>query len=57
MITEAVREVCEMCEYTEGIQVCISIPGGEEVAKKRSIQDLGLKVACRCLAQAELSCR
>ena len=34
MITEAVREVCEMCEYTEGIQVCISIPGGEEVAKK-----------------------
>ena len=33
MITEAVREVCEMCEYSEGIKVCISLPGGEDVAQ------------------------
>ena len=43
MITEAVREVCEMCEYTEGIQVCISIPGGEEVAKKTFNPRLGIE--------------
>ena len=40
---EAVREVCEMCEYTEGIQVCISIPGGEEVAKKTFNPRLGIE--------------
>ena len=43
MIMEAVREVCEMCEYTEGIQVCISIPGGEEVAKKTFNPRLGIE--------------
>ena len=43
MITEAVREVCEMCEYTEGIQVCISIPEGEEIAKKTFNPRLGIE--------------
>ena len=43
MITEAVREVCEMCEYSEGIKVCISIPGGEEVAKKTFNPRLGIE--------------
>ena len=46
MITEAVREVCEMCEYTEGVDRSrISILGRRKKKwqKERSIRRLGIE--------------
>lgn len=43
MISEAVREVCEEQEYHGGMEVEISVPGGEEVAKKTFNPRLGIK--------------
>ena len=42
MIREAVQSVCEDLDYTGGISVVISVPGGEEVAKKTFNPRLGI---------------
>lgn len=42
MITEAVRQVCEMYDYRDGISVVISVPGGEQIAKKTFNSGLGI---------------
>ncbi len=42
MIREAVEEVCKAQGYTGGIEVEISVPGGEEVAKKTFNPRLGI---------------
>lgn len=43
MILQEIRSVCEEAEYTEGICVEISIPGGEELAKKTFNPRLGVE--------------
>ncbi|MEI3138551.1 MAG: cobalt-precorrin-5B (C(1))-methyltransferase [Lachnospiraceae bacterium] len=43
MIREAVQSVCEDLDYAGGISVVISVPGGEEVAKKTFNPRLGIK--------------
>ncbi len=43
MITQAVREVCEEQEYSGGIRVVISVPGGEQVAEKTFNPRLGIE--------------
>jgi len=42
MIEAAIKEVCGVYDYTGGIKVIISIPGGEEIAKKTMNQRLGI---------------
>jgi cobalt-precorrin-5B (C1)-methyltransferase len=42
MIRENVEEVCAACDYTGGISVVISVPGGEELAKKTFNPRLGI---------------
>lgn len=43
MIEEAVREICEEQEYPGGMEVEISVPGGEEAAKKTFNPRLGIE--------------
>ncbi|MDO5424546.1 MAG: cobalt-precorrin-5B (C(1))-methyltransferase CbiD [Eubacteriales bacterium] len=43
MIEKEVRDACEELEYAGGIRVVISIPGGEEVAKKTFNPRLGIE--------------
>ena len=43
MIKEAVQSVCEEYHYQGGISVIISVPGGEEVAKKTFNPRLGIE--------------
>lgn len=42
MITEAVREICEKFNYSGGISVVISIPAGEELARRTYNPRLGI---------------
>ncbi len=42
MIRENVEEVCAACDYTGGLSVVISVPGGEELAKKTFNPRLGI---------------
>lgn len=43
MITDVVRDVCELLDYQGGIKVTISVPGGEELAKKTFNPKLGIE--------------
>lgn len=43
MIRETVQSVCEDLDYAGGISVVISVPGGEEVAKKTFNPRLGIE--------------
>ena len=43
MIRDAVQSVCEELDYAGGISVVISVPGGEEVAKKTFNPRLGIE--------------
>ena len=43
MIREAVREVCEKYGYKGGVRVTLTIPGGEETAKKTFNPRLGIQ--------------
>ena len=42
MIEKEITPVCEKCGYTGGISVIISIPGGEELAKRTFNRRLGI---------------
>lgn len=42
MITSAIKEVCESFTYINGIKVVISVPGGNEIAKKTLNARLGI---------------
>ena len=42
MIEDQVRSVCEKCGYTVGLAVVISVPGGEEIAKRTFNPQLGV---------------
>lgn len=43
MITKEVQAVCEKYHYTEGVEVCISVPNGAVVAEKTFNPRLGIK--------------
>ena len=43
MIYNEVKEICEGYEYEKGIDVLISVPGGEEIAKKTFNPKLGIE--------------
>ncbi|MGI6094629.1 MAG: cobalt-precorrin-5B (C(1))-methyltransferase CbiD [Lachnospiraceae bacterium] len=43
MITEAVTEICEACDYEGGISVVISIPEGETISTKTFNPRLGIE--------------
>jgi cobalt-precorrin-5B (C1)-methyltransferase len=42
MITSAIKEICGLFLYTGGIKAVISIPGGDEIAKKTMNERLGI---------------
>ncbi len=42
MIEEQVRNICRLCDYDRGIKVIISVPGGQEIAKKTFNERLGI---------------
>lgn len=42
MIREAVEAVCRLAEYTGGLSVIISVPGGQEIARKTFNPNLGV---------------
>ncbi len=53
MIRNSINEICG--DYDGGFDVIISVPNGEEIAKKRRlIQDSVLRVEFRFWVQAEL---
>lgn len=43
MIENEVREVCDLFDISEGINVVISVPGGEEIARKTFNPKLGIE--------------
>ena len=43
MITSAVKDVCEQADYLGGLEILISVPGGEEAAKKTFNPMLGIE--------------
>ena len=43
MIREAVHEVAELCDYDGGVQVTVSVPGGEEIARHTFNPRLGIE--------------
>ena len=43
MITSAVKDVCELAGYLGGLEILISVPGGEEAAKKTFNPMLGIE--------------
>ena len=43
MIAKEVREVCDFYDYTGGLKIIISVPGGEEIAKKTFNPKLGIE--------------
>ena len=43
MITSAVKDVCEQAGYLGGLEILISVPGGEEAAKKTFNPMLGIE--------------
>ena len=43
MITSAVKDVCEQAGYLGGMEILISVPGGEEAAKKTFNPMLGIE--------------
>ena len=43
MITSEVTEVCRLCDYSGGITVTISVPGGEEIAEHTFNPRLGIE--------------
>lgn len=43
MIEEGIREICEMTGYEGGIEVIVSVPGGEETALKTFNPRLGIE--------------
>ena len=43
MITSAVKDVCEQVGYLGGLEILISVPGGEEAAKKTFNPMLGIE--------------
>ena len=42
MIEENVREVCRLCDYAGGLDIVISVPGGEALARKTFNPRLGI---------------
>ena len=54
MITEALRREAEAACYPGGFAVTISIPGGEEVARRTFNPHIGVEGGCRCWAPAAL---
>ncbi len=54
MITKEVQAVCEKYHYTEGVEVCISVPNGAVVAEKTSIRGLASKAASQFLEPVAL---
>lgn len=43
MIRQVIQSVCEMVEYSGGLSVIISVPRGEEIAKKTFNPNLGIQ--------------
>ena len=43
MIAKEVSEVCDFYDYTGGLNIIISVPGGEEIAKKTFNPKLGIE--------------
>ncbi len=43
MILKAVEDVCSEYDYEGGLEIIISVPGGEEAAKKPSTLDLAFR--------------
>jgi len=53
MIEEAVNEVAAECLKSHGLKIIISVPRGEEIAKKLTTLDLGLLEVFQYLEQQE----
>lgn len=54
MITKEVQAVCEKYHYTEGVEVCISVPNGVWWQRKPSIRGLASKAASQFLEPVAL---